>query len=114
MFLRLINRFLAWLDARRDVKLQRQIRYATAIQAAQQATASQAIEALKSHTDLMKMWLTGLQNLDPGVAPYSSVVRDEDEFNAEVERIKARNVDKLSPNEWQSEIDFTELMKELQ
>ena len=106
MFYRSVKRFLDWLDQRRDKKLERQIRLSQAVATANETTALAALEALKEHTALMKMWLTGLNALStPGEKPFSSVVRDEDEFQQEVERIKARNTDAMTPV-WQAELDF--------
>lgn len=111
MFHRCVTGFFAWLDERRDKKLQRQMALVQAQLSAQQATAMGAIDALKAHTELMKLWLTGFQNISlQGQVPFSSVVRDEDEYRAEVERM-ASNIDGLAP--WKSDVNFDNLFKEL-
>lgn len=102
------------INAYKDKQHARHLELVKVQDAAAHATAQGAIDALREHTKLMNLWLSGLQNLStPGERPYSSVMRDDDEIDAELSRIKTRNVDRMSPtqiHEWQQELDFSSIM----
>lgn len=109
----LIQRFFSWLDQRRDLKLERDLKRVKA----NDAVAEKALSALQDHTHLMRLWLEGFQRITIG-EPFSSTVRDEDEVREELLRqeqgLPPTNVDRVNvPSPWEAEAVLRGLLKDM-